>query len=178
MMKVWRYLLPLGIFAVLVFFLFRGLGLNPREVPSPLVNKPVPNFSLPKLHAPGEKLSAADLKGQVWLLNVWGSWCVSCRLEHPLLNDLARNKVVPIYGLNWKDKREDAVAWLNKFGDPYTTSIADIDGRVAIDFGVYGAPETFVIDKQGLIRHKHIGPLTADAMQKQILPLIEQLKKS
>ena len=178
MAKVWRYLLPLGIFAVLVWFLFKGLSLNPREVPSPLVNRPVPNFTLPKLHAPDQKLSASDLKGQVWLLNVWGSWCVSCRIEHPLLNELAKNNVVPIYGLNWKDKREDAIGWLNKFGDPYVASIADLDGRVAIDFGVYGAPETFIIDKQGTIRHKHIGPITAEALQKDILPLIEQLKKS
>ena len=133
MAKVWRYLLPLGIFAVLVWFLFKGLSLNPREVPSPLVNRPVPNFTLPKLHAPDQKLSASDLKGQVWLLNVWGSWCVSCRIEHPLLNELAKNNVVPIYGLNWKDKREDAIGWLNKFGDPYVASIADLDGRVAID---------------------------------------------
>lgn len=178
MAKLWRYLLPLGIFAVLVYFLFKGLSLNPREVPSPLVDKPVPNFSLPKLHAPDQKLSAADLKGQVWLLNVWGSWCVSCRIEHPLLNEIAKNNIVPIYGLNWKDKREDAIGWLNKFGDPYVASIADIDGRVAIDFGVYGAPETFVIDKQGIIRMKHIGPISAESLQKDILPLIEKLKKS
>ncbi len=178
MAKVWRYLLPLGIFAVLVWFLFKGLSLNPREVPSPLVNRPVPNFTLSKLHAPDQKLSASDLKGQVWLLNVWGSWCVSCRIEHPLLNELAKNNVVPIYGMNWKDKREDAIGWLNKFGDPYVASIADVDGRVAIDFGVYGAPETFIIDKQGIIRHKHIGPITAESLQKDILPLIERLKKS
>lgn len=178
MAKIWRYLLPLGIFFVLVWFLFKGLSLNPREVPSPLVNRPVPNFTLPKLHAPDQKLSASDLKGQVWMLNVWGSWCVSCRIEHPLLNELAKNNIVPIYGLNWKDRREDAIGWLNKFGDPYLASIADVDGRVAIDFGVYGAPETFIIDKEGIIRHKHIGPITAEALQKEILPLIEQLKKS
>ncbi|MDX2217879.1 MAG: DsbE family thiol:disulfide interchange protein [Burkholderiales bacterium] len=178
MTKVWRFLLPLGIFAVLVYFLFKGLSLNPREVPSPLVDKPVPNFSLPKLHAPDQKLSATDLKGQVWLLNVWGSWCVSCRIEHPLLNEIAKNNIVPIYGLNWKDKREDAIGWLNKYGDPYVASVADIDGRVAIDFGVYGAPETFVIDKQGIIRMKHIGPISAESLQKDILPLIEKLKKS
>lgn len=178
MMKFWRYLLPLGVFAIVVFFLFRGLSLNPREVPSPLVDKQVPNFSLPKLHAPDEKLSAADLKGQVWLLNVWGSWCVSCRVEHPLLVQLAKSGKVPIYGLNWKDKREDAVAWLNKFGDPYAASVADVDGRVAIDFGVYGAPETFVIDKQGIIRHKHIGPISTEALRDNLLPLIERLQKS
>lgn len=176
--RIWKFLLPLGVFAVLVFFLFKGLSLNPREVPSPLVDKTVPDFTLPKLHAPDQKLSAKDLRGQVWLLNVWGSWCVSCRIEHPLLNEIAKNNIVPIYGLNWKDKREDAVAWLNKFGDPYTASVADVDGRVAIDFGVYGAPETFVIDKQGVIRYKHIGPITAESLQNDLLPLIEKLKKS
>ena len=178
MMRVWRFALPLAIFIGLVFFLWKGLSLNPREIPSPLVDKPVPQFSLPQLHAPDRKLSAADLKGQVWLLNVWGSWCVSCRVEHPLLVQLEKSGLVPIYGLNWKDRREDAVAWLNKFGDPYKASLADVDGRVAIDFGVYGAPETFVIDKQGIIRLKHIGPLSPEAMRDTILPLIEKLKKS
>lgn len=178
MMRVWRFALPLAIFIGLVFFLWKGLSLNPREIPSPLVDKPVPQFSLPQLHAPDQKLSSADLKGQVWLLNVWGSWCVSCRVEHPLLVQLEKSGLVPIYGLNWKDRREDAVAWLNKFGDPYKASLADVDGRVAIDFGVYGAPETFVIDKQGIIRLKHIGPLSPEAIRDTILPLIEKLKKS
>jgi len=178
MMRIWRFVLPLGIFVGLVYFLWKGLSLNPREIPSPLVDKPVPQFSLPQLHAPEKTLSPADLKGQVWLLNVWGSWCVSCRVEHPLLVQLEKSGLVPIYGLNWKDRREDAVAWLNKFGDPYKASLADVDGRVAIDFGVYGAPETFVIDKQGVIRLKHIGPLSPEAVRDTILPMIEKLKKS
>ena len=178
MMRIWRFALPLALFLGLVFFLWKGLSLNPREIPSPLVDKPVPQFSLPQLHAPDKSLSASDLKGQVWLLNVWGSWCVSCRVEHPLLVQLEKSGLVPIYGLNWKDRREDAVTWLNKFGDPYKASLADVDGRVAIDFGVYGAPETFVIDKQGIIRLKHIGPLSPEAVRDTILPLIEKLKKS
>lgn len=178
MMKIWRYALPLVLFAALVVFLWKGLSLKPREIPSPLVDKPVPQFLLPQLHAPDKKLSANDLKGQVWLLNVWASWCVSCRVEHPLLVQLEKSGLVPIYGLNWKDPHNDAVAWLNKFGDPYKASLADIDGRVAIDFGVYGAPETFVIDKQGIIRHKHVGPLSAESMRDTILPLVEKLKKS
>jgi cytochrome c biogenesis protein CcmG, thiol:disulfide interchange protein DsbE len=178
MTRILRFALPLAIFVGLVIFLWKGLSLNPREIPSPLVDKSVPQFSLPQLHAPENKLTPADLKGQVWLLNVWASWCVSCRVEHPLLVQLEKSGVVPIYGLNWKDRREDAVAWLNKFGDPYKASLADVDGRVAIDFGVYGAPETFVIDKQGVIRYKHIGPISAEAMRTTILPLVEKLNKS
>jgi cytochrome c biogenesis protein CcmG, thiol:disulfide interchange protein DsbE len=178
MTRILRFALPLAIFIALVIFLWKGLSLNPREIPSPLVDKSVPQFSLPQLHAPDNKLTPADLKGQVWLLNVWASWCVSCRVEHPLLVQLEKSGVVPIYGLNWKDRREDAVAWLNKFGDPYKASLADVDGRVAIDFGVYGAPETFVIDKQGVIRYKHIGPISAESMRTTILPLVEKLNKS
>jgi len=176
--RAWRYFLPLIIFFGLVWFLWRGLSLNPRDLPSVLINKPVPEFSLPQLQQPDKTLSAADMKGQVWLLNVWGSWCVSCRYEHPVLNELSRQQIVPIIGLNWKDKPEDARAWLAKYGDPYKLSVSDIDGRVAINFGVYGAPETFVIDQAGTIRYKHTGPLDAVAMRDILLPLIRDLKKT
>ena len=173
-----RFLVPLAIFIVLVAFLAVGLGLNPREVPSALINKSAPAFQLPQLHQPDKIFSQQDMKGKVWLLNVWASWCVSCREEHPVLMDLAKSNVVPIYGLNYKDPREDALAWLKQFGDPYALSIADRDGRVGIDYGVYGVPETFVIDKEGAIRYKQIGPVTPDALKNKILPLVKELQQS
>ena len=173
-----RFLVPLAIFIVLVAFLAVGLGLNPREVPSALINKSAPAFELPQLHQPDKIFSQQDMKGKVWLLNVWASWCVSCREEHPVLMDLAKSNVVPIYGLNYKDPREDALAWLKQFGDPYALSIADRDGRVGIDYGVYGVPETFVIDKEGAIRYKQIGPVTPDALKNKILPLVKELQQS
>lgn len=171
-----RFLVPLGIFIVMVAFLAIGLGLNPREIPSPLINKPAPAFLLPQLHQPDTTFSQQDMKGKVWLLNIWASWCVSCRQEHPVLMDLAKSNAVPIYGLNYKDRREDALAWLKQFGDPYVLSIADRDGRVGIDFGVYGVPETFVIDKEGAIRYKQIGPVTPEALRDKILPLVKALQ--
>ena len=170
--------LPLGIFIVLVGFLAIGLTLNPREVPSPLINKPVPLFKLAVLGAPGKTIAAQDLLGQVWLLNVWASWCVACRIEHPLLVDLAKTHPVPIYGLNYKDKPAAATAWLANFGNPYVVSLLDGDGLVGIDLGVYGVPETFVVDKQGVIRHKHIGPVTPEALRDTILPLVKKLSAS
>jgi len=173
-----RFLLPLAIFLVVAAFLVRGLFLNPREVPSPLIDKPAPGFSLVQLHAPDKTLTREDLKGQVWLFNVWASWCVSCREEHPLLVELSRQGLVPIYGLNYKDKREDALGWLQQFGNPYTASVVDLDGRVGINYGVYGVPETFVVDKSGVIRFKQIGPVTRDALDKKIIPLVKQLQQS
>src|SRR5215831_15343713 len=147
-----RLLIPLVVFVVLAGFLFVGLWRDPREVPSPLVGKPAPSFSLAQLHVPEKMLGAADMRGKVWLLNVWASWCVSCREEHPLLIEYAQSGVVPIYGLNYKDKREDAISWLSELGDPYVLSAFDEDGRVGIDYGVYGAPETYLIDRDGIIR--------------------------
>ena len=170
-----RFLLPAVVFALLVGFLAVGLTLNPREVPSPLIDKAAPAFSLPRLDAPGQQLGAADLKGKVWLLNVWASWCVACRQEHPVLVDLSGTGQVPVYGLNYKDKREDALAWLQRFGNPYVASISDTQGLVGIDYGVYGVPETFVIDKQGVIRMKHIGPVTPQVLRDSILPLVKKL---
>ena len=170
-----RYLLPLLAFLVLVGFLAVGLRLNPREVPSPLVNRPTPEFRLPTLADPAQQLAPKDLLGKVWLLNVWASWCVACRLEHPVLVDFARAGLVPVYGLNYKDKRPDALAWLEKFGNPYQQSLQDSDGLAGIELGVYGVPETFVIDRAGVIRFKHIGPLTAEVLRDTILPLVGKL---
>jgi cytochrome c biogenesis protein CcmG/thiol:disulfide interchange protein DsbE len=175
---MYKFLIPLGLFVVLLGFLFVGLGLNPREVPSPLIDKPAPTFALATLGEPGRNLGSADMKGQVWLLNVWASWCVSCREEHPLLVELGKAKLVPIIGLNYKDEPSAGKRWLAQMGNPYDTSVMDRDGRVGIDYGVYGVPETFVIDKQGTIRYKQIGPVTAEALEKKILPLVRELQKS
>lgn len=173
-----RFLLPLGIFVVLVGFLAAGLRLNPREVPSPLIGKPVPAFRLAQLHAGDKTISPEDMRGKVWLLNVWASWCVSCKQEHPVLIDLDKQKKIAIVGLNYKDDRAAAITWLNQHGgDPYVVSAVDADGRVGIDFGVYGVPETFLIDKNGIIRYKHIGPVTPEAIKTKILPLAEELSR-
>jgi cytochrome c biogenesis protein CcmG/thiol:disulfide interchange protein DsbE len=172
-----RYLIPLGIFLVLVIFLAIGLGRDPHEVPSPLINKAAPTFRLPQLNEPTKTFSAEDMRGKVWILNVWASWCITCRDEHPLLLEYAKSGAVPIYGLNYKDKREDALSWLEELGDPYVLSAADLDGRVAIDYGVYGAPETYVIDQSGTIRFKQIGPVTRDVWSKKVLPLVQELNR-
>jgi cytochrome c biogenesis protein CcmG/thiol:disulfide interchange protein DsbE len=176
-MKTFRWSIPLAIFVILVAFLWIGLGRDPREVPSPLIGKPAPAFRLNKLHAPNETLAVSDLKGKVWLLNVWASWCVSCRAEHPLLVQLAKSNIVPVYGLDYKDDPQAGRDWLVKNGDPYTASIVDRDGRVGIDYGVYGVPETFLIDKAGTIRYKQIGPITPEALQEKILPLVRELQR-
>ncbi|MEP6942937.1 MAG: DsbE family thiol:disulfide interchange protein [Betaproteobacteria bacterium] len=176
-MKALRWAVPLLIFAVLIAFLWVGLGRDPREVPSPLIGKPAPSFALARLHDAEARLSSDELKGTVWLLNVWASWCVSCRVEHPLLMQLAESKVVPIYGLDYKDKPDAGRTWLAQNGNPYTASAVDLDGRVGIDYGVYGVPETFVVDKQGIVRYKQIGPITAEALKDKILPLVRELQR-
>ena len=168
--------LPLGIFLLLAVFLAVGLRLDPREVPSPLIGKAAPPFQLPQLQDPGRTLGTEELKGKVWILNVWASWCVACLEEHPILVEFSKRNVLPIYGLNYKDKREDALEWLGKHGNPYTLSIQDGDGRVGIDYGVYGVPETYVIDRNGVIRYKRIGPVTTPILQEKILPLVRQLQ--
>lgn len=173
-----RYLLPLAVFVLLAGFLAVGLKRDPHEIPSPLIGKAAPAFELPLLDAPEQRLSAKDLRGQVWLLNVWASWCVACRQEHPLLVEMAKSGQVKLYGLNYKDKREDAQDWLRKFGNPYLKSVSDTDGLVGIDYGVYGVPETFVIDKQGVIRHKQIGPVTPESLRDTLLPLVATLEKA
>ena len=172
-----RFLWPLAIFVLLVGFLAVGLRLDPREVPSPLVGKPAPAFELPVLLQPDKRFVPADMRGKVWLLNVWASWCVSCREEHPLLMELSKKGVLPILGLNYKDKGEDARRWLAQFGDPYQLSVVDADGRIGIDYGVYGVPETYLIDAGGVIRYKQIGPITAAVLEQKILPLAMALKK-
>jgi cytochrome c biogenesis protein CcmG/thiol:disulfide interchange protein DsbE len=171
-----KFIIPLVLFVVLAVFLALGLNLNPRDIPSPFIGKPAPVFSAPKLTAPTEKLSTSDLKGRVWLFNVWASWCVSCREEHPVLNQLAKQHAVEIIGLNYKDEPDDAKKWLDTLGNPYNVSIMDQDGRIGIDWGVYGVPETFVIDKKGVIRLKYTGPITMEAWQQKLLPLITTLQ--
>ncbi len=176
--RVLPFIVPLGIFAVLAGFLGVGLTLNPREVPSPLIGKPVPAFALPPVQGRTLGLSDRDLRGEVSLVNVFASWCAACRVEHPLLIELARKGTVPIHGLNYKDKPDEASRWLAELGDPYTRTGADLDGRVGIDWGVYGVPETFVVDRDGRIGFKHIGPLTPEVLQNKLLPLIERLRGS
>ena len=173
-----RFLLPLGVFVAIVLFLGVGLRLNPREIPSPFIGKPAPAFKLTQLSEPGMTISNQDMVGKVWLLNVWASWCVSCRQEHPVLVEFSKTGTVPIIGLNYKDGRDDGMGWLQQFGNPYLTSAFDRDGRVGIDYGVYGVPETFVIDKHGVIRMKFTGPLTREAIAEKLLPLIKELNRA
>lgn len=172
-----KFLVPLIVFLTIAVFLGIGLTLNPREIPSPLIGKPIPEFDLPAVQERDLALSSKALKGEVSLVNIFASWCVACVSEHPLLMELNKKNLVPIHGINYKDKQPDAVQWLAKLGDPYTMTGADVDGRVGIDWGVYGVPETFVIDKQGHIAYKQIGPVTAQILQEKILPLVEELKK-
>ncbi|HPP46236.1 MAG TPA: DsbE family thiol:disulfide interchange protein [Accumulibacter sp.] len=192
-----RFIWPLLAFVALLVLLAVGLSLNPRDVPSPLVGKPAPQFSLPLLQAPEQTFSPSEMRGKVWLLNVWASWCVTCRQEHPLLVDMAKKQTVPLIGLNYKEVRGDgsidlaklppgsekrqvierAGAWLAQHGNPYTLSVLDIDGRVGIDYGVYGVPETYLIDKEGIIRLKHTGPITAEIVSGKLLPMIADLSK-
>jgi len=171
-----KYALPLIVFLVIAGFLAIGLRLDPREVPSPFIGKPAPPFTLPQLHKPDATISPADMKGQVWLLNVWASWCTSCRAEHEVVTRVAATGEVPIIGLNYKDERNAALGWLRRLGDPYKASAVDAQGDVGIDWGVYGVPETFVIDQQGVVRHKHIGPITDKSVSETILPLVRKLK--
>jgi cytochrome c biogenesis protein CcmG/thiol:disulfide interchange protein DsbE len=169
-----RYVLPLGLFAALVFVLAIGLKLDPRRVPSPLIDKPAPQFELPQLDDPAQTFRLADLRGKPVILNVWASWCRACIEEHPILLAMVRNHAISIYGLNYKDTRDDALAWLSRHGNPYSNSAFDEKGRVGIEYGVYGVPETFVIDADGIIRYKHIGPVSQQTIDKVILPLVQR----
>ena len=171
-----RFLLPLGAFALIAVLLWRGLDLDPRELPSTLIDKPAPAFLLESLSDPANPVSVKQFEGKVWLLNVWASWCVACLHEHPIITTLSDH--IDIVGLNYKDKRQDALQWLEKHGNPYLTSGFDEIGDVGIDYGVYGVPETFVIDQKGHIRFKHIGPVTAESMTSQLLPVIQTLRES
>ena len=173
-----KYLLiPLVLFLGLVVFLLVGLRRNPHEVPSPLINKPAPAFLLPQLQEPAKTFSPESMRGKVWLLNFWGTWCVACRDEHPLLVEYAKSGALPIYGIDYKDDQAKARQWLNELGNPYTLTAFDVDGRVSIDYGVYGAPESFLIDKNGVIRFKQIGPVTEEVWHNKILPLAKQLNQ-
>ena len=163
----------LGIFCALIVLLGIGLTLNPREVPSPLIGKPAPAFELPLLTAPDKRFSQKEMLGKVWVLNVWASWCAPCLVEHPQIRRLAVG--VPVVGLNYKDAREDAIPWLNRNGDPFIASVQDPTGRIGLDYGVYGVPETYVIDRQGVIRYKRIGPVTPEILKEKIEPLLKAL---
>jgi cytochrome c biogenesis protein CcmG, thiol:disulfide interchange protein DsbE len=172
-----KFLMPLAIPTMIGIFLGIGLTLNPREVPSPLLGKPIPEFTLPPVQGRVNGLSSKDLKGDVSLVNVFASWCTACRDEHPLLMHLYQENIVPVHGLNYKDRPADAAAWLDELGDPYTRTGADIDGRVGIDWGVYGVPETYVVDRQGRIAYKHIGAIDSKAVKETLLPLIRELRE-
>lgn len=171
---MWRYMIPVTLLVVLAAFFARGLWLDPGYIPSPLVGKPAPEFSLPALKDPESVVSSKDYDGRVALLNVWATWCVGCREEHEFLYELSESGTVPIYGLNWRDEREAALDWLERLGDPYEASAYDYDGQVAVEWGVYGAPETFLLDRDGTVLHKHVGPLTVSHWRSDFLPIIKQ----
>jgi cytochrome c biogenesis protein CcmG/thiol:disulfide interchange protein DsbE len=170
-----RALWTLGVFVALVVLLAVGLRLDPREVPSPLIGKPAPPFELPLLTEPDRRFSQKEMLGKVWIMNVWASWCPPCLVEHPVVTRIAQSGLAPVVGLNYKDAREDALPWLKRNGDPYQLIVFDANGRIGIDYGVYGVPETYVIDRKGVIRYKHIGPLTADVVQQKVAPLVKEL---
>lgn len=176
-----KFVIPIALFALLGLLLGYAIlemqsgGYSPRSIPSPLIGKPIPAFALPSLADPARTITDETLRGRPYLLNVWASWCVACRDEHPLLVALARDRRVPIVGLNYKDPRADALRWLERLGDPYQLSIADESGRFGIELGVYGVPETFVIDREGVIRYKHIGPVTRQTLELVLLPHLAEL---
>jgi len=170
-------LIPLVLFIALVAFLLVGLNRDPHEVPSPLINLPAPDFTLSQLREPNKTFSPKEMRGKVWVLNFWGTWCVACREEHPLLLEYSKTGAVPIYGVDYKDDREVALQMLNQEGDPYVLSVSDPEGRTSIDYGVYGAPESYLIDRDGVIRFKQIGPITREVWQKEFLPRAKQLSQ-
>ena len=172
-----RFWLVIAGFLVLVGLLAFGLRLDPREVPSPLIGKPAPAFELPLLQQPDKTFSQKDMLGTVWVMNVWAAWGPPCLVEHPVVSELARSGIAPVVGMNYKDAREDALPWLKRNGDPFKVIVYDAAGRIAIDYGVYGVPETYVIDRNGVIRYKRVGPLTPEILQKKVRQLIEELSK-
>ena len=176
-MKRLGFYFPILLFAGVVIYMAIGLTLDPKRLPSTLINKPVPAFTLPPIEGFDRGFTSEDLKGEVSLVNIWGSWCIACIVEHPLLMDLAQRNVIPIYGIDWKDPPGAGSAWLMQEGNPYTRVGDDADGRVSIDFGVTGAPETFIVDQAGRIRYKYIGPITPKAWNEIILPIIEELRR-
>ncbi len=174
---MWRYLIPVALFAAVGAFFYVGLGKDPRTLPSALIGKPAPSFALPLLQDPSQKFASSDYAGDVAIVNVWGSWCYACREEHPFLLQIAKTTDVPIYGVDWNDDRDAALAWLKQLGNPYKKTGFDSKGNVAIDFGVYGAPETFLVDRKGMIVYKHVGPVTSDVWREEFLPRIEQARR-
>lgn len=179
-MKPGRWL-PLAIFAALALLLAAGVWLsrNPdrQSLPSPLIGKPAPAFSLPVLHEPGRLVTLDDLKGAPFVLNVWGSWCPACQVEHPALTRLAESKRIRVIGYNLKDEPADALRWLEQFGNPFWLVLVDYTGDKAIDWGIYGAPETFLVDARGIVRWKHVGPLTDTIVREQLMPQIERAER-
>lgn len=171
-----RYLVPLGIFGLLIVAFLFGLQHDPRKIPSVLIDKPVPAFSLAELSEPDVMITEQGLPSRPFLLNVWASWCTACLQEHPLLVSLSEQTGITIYGLNYKDEREAALQWLQRYGNPYEKSLFDHEGKTGIELGVYGVPETFIIDGNGIIRHKHIGPISGDSLRDTIMPILKQLK--
>ncbi|MEG3789148.1 DsbE family thiol:disulfide interchange protein [Lysobacter sp. CCNWLW3] len=174
--------LPLAVFAVLAVLLAAGVWLsrnpNREALPSPLIGKPAPEFSLPVLHEAGRLMSSEQLRGSPYLLNVWGSWCPACRDEHPVLTRFAETKRVRVIGFNWKDEHADAMRWLEQYGNPYWMVLADYDGKVAIDWGIYGAPETFLVDAKGVVRWKHVGPMSEATIRDELLPALTEVEKT
>lgn len=177
-MRMWRFLIPAGVFAILIAFFFAGLGRDKETLPSPLIGKTAPQFELPNVEDPAQKIASRDFAGQMYVLNVWGSWCVGCRQEHEALLAIAERGEVPIVGLNWNDQLDLAQRWLRELGDPYVASAFDAEGRVAIDWGVYGAPETFLVDESGNVIFKHVGPITVETWERDFVPLIRAAKGS
>lgn len=171
-----KYFVPLAAFLILVVLLAVGLKLDPREVPSPFIGKPAPSFSAERLNDKGQ-LGPADLNGEIWLFNIWASWCGGCQTEHPLLTKLIKDEAITAIGLNYKDENPAARRWLARFGNPFTAVVTDPEGKIGLDWGVYGVPETFIVDHKGVIRHKHIGPLTRSAVAEEIKPLLAELRK-
>ena len=172
-----RRWLPFAVFLGLAGLLYAGIRLSeerdPNAIPSPLVGRSVPQFSLPDFRDPQRLISDQDLRGAPYLLNVWGSWCPACRIEHPIITEIAKRGIVRVIGYNYKDEPEDAARWLQQFGDPYETIIVDADGRRAIDWGIYGAPESFLVDAEGIVLYKHVGPVTWDTVREEIIPRLE-----
>lgn len=171
-----RFIAPAVIFAALIGLFYVGLQKDPQLLPSALLDKPAPTFNVAQLHKANETFSPDSMKGKVWLLNVWASWCAACRSEHPLFMQLSRSGNFPLYGLNYKDQRADAQQWLRQLGDPYVLSAWDVEGNVGIDYGVYGVPETFLIDKEGVIRYKHVGPVSRKDWEEILLPKMKELE--
>lgn len=171
-----RYFIPFCIFLVLIVFLWKSLEKNPYQLPSALINKPLPHFNMSTLNG-NQRMTENNFLGQVSLLNVWATWCISCRVEHPILLDISDSKAVAIYGLNYKDNSHLADKWLRDYGNPYKENIIDPKGHLGIDLGVYGTPETYIIDKQGVIRYKFVGPISTDDWRNTLLPVIEKLEE-